>query len=219
MELIDLTGQKFGKLTVINRVLPNHFNGGVRWKCKCECSKKYIGYSSHLISGNVKSCGCSQYSIKDLMGQQFGDLTVVEFISNTGKGALWKCKCICGNYKNVLSSYLVKGHTKSCGCWLNRKGKDAPGWKGGFYYKDGYKYIVQSDHRNVRSNGYVIEHRLVMEEHLGRYLTPDETVHHKNGIRDDNRIENLELWTGNHPNGVRRTDLLEWCKKYISERE
>ena len=48
MELIDLTGQKFGKLTVINRVLPNHFNGGVRWKCKCECSKKYIGYSNNL---------------------------------------------------------------------------------------------------------------------------------------------------------------------------
>ena len=67
-----------------------------------------------------------------------------------------------------------------------------PMWKGGRYMAEGYIHIYKPDHPFAR-DGYVLEHRLVMEKHLGRYLTEEEHIHHKNENRSDNRIENLEL--------------------------
>jgi len=82
------------------------------------------------------------------------------------------------------------------------KGKRSYAWKGG-RIKDkrtGYILLWKPDHPNAvvgKSRAYVYEHRYVMSEHLGRALTPKEFVHHRNGVRDDNRIENLELLTHN----------------------
>jgi hypothetical protein len=90
-------------------------------------------------------------------------------------------------------------------------------WKGGkTYHKDGYVMVRVPEHPRA-SGGYVFEHILAMEEHLGRRLEGDENVHHKNGVKDDNRIKNLELWCGPQPSGARVSDLVEWATELLTK--
>ena len=77
-------------------------------------------------------------------------------------------------------------------------GVEHPQWRGGRYiHGDGYVLVWSPDHPYKNGRGYVPEHRLAMEAHLGRTLLPTEVVHHINGIKDDNRIENLERFDSN----------------------
>lgn len=84
---------------------------------------------------------------------------------------------------------------------LNNHGDKNPLWKGGHIYIGKYKYIKSYNHPRKNSGGYVAEHRLVVEKKIGRYLTEDEEVHHINGIKDDNRLENLAIVKRNNHRG------------------
>jgi hypothetical protein len=82
----------------------------------------------------------------------------------------------------------------------DRFGSSNPNWLGGKIEHKDYIYIKELNHPYCSKEGYVAEHRLVMEKKLGRYLKPEEVVHHINNIPNDNRIENLMLFknSGNH---------------------
>lgn len=76
------------------------------------------------------------------------------------------------------------------------RGKNHHNWKGGRIKHDGYIQILKPNHPFSDKKGYILEHRLIVEKYIRRYLKPKEIVHHDNGIPDDNRIENLCLLSG-----------------------
>jgi hypothetical protein len=113
-----------------------------------------------------------------------------------------------GRYAGYPAKY-IKGHNTP------RSGDRHPNWNGGVYRKaDGYVLIRRPDHPHAK-RGYVAEHRLVMETTIGRLLKAEETVHHINGVRHDNRPENLELWSHSQPYGQRVADKVAWAKELL----
>jgi len=83
-----------------------------------------------------------------------------------------------------------------------RRGPEAGYWKGGRYQDNtsGRVWIYNPNHPSCTKKGYILEYRLVMEKFIGRYLRPNEIIHHKNKIVDDNRLENLEIIVLGEPN-------------------
>lgn len=115
---IDLTNQKFGKLTAKEIVERGGAHKSVKWLCECECGGSKIVDSQLLKRGFITDCGCSTKN--RLVGKRVGRLTVV---ANTGKHqsghVVWLCKCDCGNYTEVITSNLNPNRfnaTLSCGC-------------------------------------------------------------------------------------------------------
>ncbi len=120
--------------------------------------------------------------------------------------------CRCGEVKQLKS--------ETCGDCRDDSAEANGNWKGGrTRHKAGYLMVRAPGHPRATSGPYVFEHILVAEDLLGRYLLDGETVHHRNGVRDDNRPENLELWTNPQPSRIRVSDAVEWARTILERYE
>jgi hypothetical protein len=109
----DLTGQKFGRWTVLRRAEnKGHLTA---WHVQCVCGIEKIVTGGTLVEGTSRSCGCRRTPV--LAMQRFGRLTVMERIKNNNCGRTrWLCVCDCGSATAVIGKSLITGNTKSCGC-------------------------------------------------------------------------------------------------------
>ena len=206
---IDLTGQRFGKLFVVERA-PNHYspsgNSVVMWKCLCDCqigkeNPEYVyRRGTELRRGNGWSCGCdtkekrSKVFTKNLIGQKFGRLTVLEYAGtktygkkNPTSGALWKCICDCQlnkpeeewEYHYVTTNELTSGNTQSCGCYGKEKLLEAlyarktpndyrkrKGYYIGYTKKGEKFYVDESDFELIKDNKWFLDENGYVVAHL-----------------------------------------------------
>ena len=115
MAMIDLTGLRFGGLTVIELVgQDNHFHK--KWRCRCDCGGETISLSFNLRSGRASSCGCKNREYENLTGKHFGRLEIISLNCKKGGKRYWNCKCDCGKTCVVSGCDLKSEHTGSCGC-------------------------------------------------------------------------------------------------------
>lgn len=157
-KLVDITGLKVERWTVLKYV------GKAKWLCRCDCGTEKIVNGYNLRHEKTRSCGCLRKetatiigsrkgNIKDLTGQRFGRLTVLEVHDITNRGAHWKCLCDCGNTHIVQSGHLSFGSIKSCGCGHGNHKHDRSGerlWN--IWY--GMKYRCEnSNHDGYRRYG------------------------------------------------------------------
>lgn len=177
MRRLDLSGEKYGRLTVVAFI--GIANTKSVFRCRCDCGKELTLKGNALRSGNTTSCGC--YRTEKL---------------NSPKTSTPHICPVC-HKSFLLSQYRRKKHNASCcsrDCAIvfsRMSGAFAltnnAAWKGGRHlHPRGYVLVRHNKH-------YILEHRLVMEQHLGRPLLSTEHVHHKNHDKTDNRIENLQL--------------------------
>lgn len=125
----DISGQRFGRLIAIEPTDQRASNGGIRWKCLCDCGNFTYPTMNNLTRGHTTSCGCAKddyiESCKiDIIGKKFGKLTVIEEVFDKDKiRRTVRCICDCGNEHICGVTDLTTGHTMSCGCLYKSKGE------------------------------------------------------------------------------------------------
>ena len=167
---------------------------------------------------------------ESMVGKKVGFLNIIanagrQLLNGQPRGALL-CECYCGERKLIRYDMIKDGKIKSCGCEATqfdpnyRHEADTgyvtiriPGWPDKL--NDFQQEMVER--KLVNDRGLIFEHRYNYMIGSRSYIDVNDSVHHKNGKRNDNTYSNLEHWTGNHLHGVRKEDMNKWVINYIKE--
>ncbi len=216
-KFIDLTGMRFGRLTVKNI---RRTSNGIMWECLCDCGGATVTRSANLRSGHTQSCGClrrertSMSCKKDLSGQVFGKLTVIERISSLGEQGKYKCRCSCGNYVEVLGHNLATGATKSCGCirrMCASKLNFSHGQHGSRLYHCWRNMLDRCENKNNKEySNYGLRNISVCPEWHDFRNFYDWAM--ANGYQDELTIERLDVNSGYSPGNC------TWATMYVQAR-
>lgn len=205
-KFIDLTGQKIGQLTILSRA--ENKGKKIYWNCQCSCGKIIERRGDGLKEdgkGNP-SCGClrmqhtAEAVSKDLVGQVFGRLTVLERTTErSGNGGVkWKCQCSCGNIKNITTDSLHSG-TKSCGCLQKEIAKET---------------LAQNMKDKITKVGDILEGFEVLEVEF----KPTNAGHNEAWVKTICPYCNSIFWTRAHYLKVKDVNSCG-CKKIMSKGE
>jgi hypothetical protein len=199
MEKENMINKAYGHFRVIEYAGRNKSNGK-QWKCECGCGNIKIVAENKLKSGHTRSCGCLKYIeiIKrwgQAIGRKYGRLLIYS-IDIKNKKIYAECKCSCGKHSKPRLESVVSGRVVSCGC-AQRESASVRGEKH-WNYKNGKSkgkngYVVLNGAGRKR-DGRQYEHRMVMEEIIGRKLDRKEVVHHIDRNRTNNSPDNLMLF-------------------------
>ena len=150
----DLTGQRFGRLTALERLDEKKGkDSSYLWLCRCDCGREIKVSVNALLKGHYTSCGCGkrermQQQAADVRGQRFGRLTALEPTDKRScEKVVWRCRCDCGRETEVPYASLASGNTKSCGCLQ----KELPGPPEYMQYIDG-TCVEMLECRKLRKN-------------------------------------------------------------------
>jgi hypothetical protein len=120
------------------------------------------------------------------------------------------------NSKHIAKGFCSK-HYRAFKAWLDKDRAFEDRAKISKQKDSGYVLLYLPEHPDCSVSGLIMEHRVIMEQMIGRRLVLNENVHHKNGIRNDNRPENLELWSSRQPKGQRVEDKVEYAMEILNQ--
>lgn len=208
----DLTGMRFGRLTVKEKTDKRNSARNIIWKCKCDCGNETYVSTSSLKSGHTRSCGCiikeAKPTHKDLSGQKFNNLQVLEYSYTKNNRGYWKCKCSCGNIRIVETNKLKSGRIKSCGCLnKNKKGIENSLFKHGLE-----KTRIYSTWDNMKARCYNIKNKRfknygdrgikICDEWKNNFMSFYNWAM-ENGYRDDLTIDRIDVNGNYEPSNCR----------------
>ena len=207
---INLSGLRFGKLTVISRG-ENTTDNKAQWLCQCDCGNTKLVRAAHLRSGATISCGCATKI--DISGQQFGRLTALYRVASRNGVGYFHCRCSCGNELDVRTSHLINGNTKSCGCYnddvrhmQHKHNEYTVCGDITILYTENGSFLIDTEDLNTvqqyywvaNKDGYIISFRdntTILLHRLLMNCSDDLVVDHRSGNVTDNRRSNLRVCT------------------------